>query len=483
MPVRKQNSRRRNVLLLTLLSLLVACGPAEPTLDQTLAAANQALDEGRVDEAIARMEAWEERHPGTLEILDPLAFAYASKGDDVMAAFWFTRIAEVDPSQPEYLKFAAESLRKSGNLRGAADLYRQYLEREAADHAGWATLAAIEEELGNRNAAIEAWIQADRAQPDPIAQVAIGRLFLSAGNLAQAQSRFAAAANGTGPARRDALLGLLETAIRAKRFADAEKLVAEIDREFPGAIDSSRIAAARPQLIEWRRQTDAATAAAEQLVAAPAPAPEPEAAAEPTPAPDEPAVARFPEDKEGMVDAEEERLRTLETPAVAAPAPPPPAVTPAPPPAPTPLELARTARAAGDYPAAIQAYKRHLVGDDRDPEVWLELSDTYLLNGQSSWATATASEAMRRAPGDPRFVLHYFRAAQQTLPRQRLLEEMERAYRVFPDNPEVVLALARAYDELEGNERNAGMLYLRFLDIAPPSHPEYAAVQQALRQL
>ena len=60
-----------------------------------------------------------------------------------------------------------------------------------------------------------------------------------------------------------------------------------------------------------------------------------------------------------------------------------------------------------------------------------------------------------------------------------MINEMEAAYRKFPENPEIILVLARAYAG-EGNRRNAVLLYRRFLELVPASHPTRQAVQDEL---
>ena len=86
---------------------------------------------------------------------------------------------------------------------------------------------------------------------------------------------------------------------------------------------------------------------------------------------------------------------------------------------------------------------------------------------------------MRRDPGNPKFVLQFLRAAQRTMDGDRLIREMEAAYRKFPQEPKVVLVLARAYAD-EGNRRNARILYQKFLELVSPDDPTHAEVQSEL---
>jgi cytochrome c-type biogenesis protein CcmH/NrfG len=79
-------------------------------------------------------------------------------------------------------------------------------------------------------------------------------------------------------------------------------------------------------------------------------------------------------------------------------------------------------------------------------------------------------------------VLQFIRAAQRTMDSERLLREMEQAYRTFPNQPEIILVLARAYRDA-GNLRNASLLYRKFLEVVPADYPARMDVESELRNL
>ena len=116
------------------------------------------------------------------------------------------------------------------------------------------------------------------------------------------------------------------------------------------------------------------------------------------------------------------------------------------------------------------------------PQVWAELSEAYLRTGNDRWAQATASEAMRRDPENPKMVLQFLRAAQQTMDSELVIREMESAYRNFPNQPEIILVLARAYRD-QNNLRNARLLYQKFLELVPADYPSRPQVQPELSSL
>lgn len=495
--------------LLIALGFILGCGKKEPTQQEVLAGANARASAGDHAAAATTLENYLATHPGAFEVVEALAFTYAEANDPAMSAFYFRRAAEIDPSQPEYLLYAARALEQSGDSAGAADSYRKYLTARPGDAGVYRQLAEINLVQGNRSAAIDAYLQANRHEPGGDTQNAIARLYLQGGNQAQAQTWFASAAQGDPVAREAALLGLLEISLRAERYADAEELVLTIDREFPGAIEASPLGQARQQLAAWREAQDDAAAAlaaitdvssspvspslttpagqdednetpsSETVSTAPAPGPSP-AASEPIteqgptgqpPPPDKDQLVAeveaefdqpmelFPDSGQttGSGGAASASSRTGEYQGL--------------------VQQARNLAAVGDHENAIRNFQRALARENSDPEVWRELSESQFQAGQYSRAPASASEAVRRAPDDPGFLLQYLRVAQRTLPQERIVRELEAARSRFPRSGAVALALARAY-ESQGSRGYAGRMYREFLRLAPPDHPDRAEIEQ-----
>jgi thioredoxin-like negative regulator of GroEL len=481
-------------------------------LDEQVAQAESLLDAGQIGSAIRILETCRERAPERVDILESLAFAYAAQDDPVLASLTFIEIAELVPERAEYLLYAAESLLEADDPKGAVDQYQAYLDLRPDDRAVWVTLADLEVRQGQLNKALEALLEGERIEERASQQLKIGELYLRKDNLAQAQAWFARALNGGSEFRDEALLGLLETAVRARRFADAEALLERIEAEFPGRLEQSPLDGVQEQLAAWRERQDAAAEALAALDERGLSSPgaerggEPPADASTTPveSPREEARVAVP-DRDAVVgdeavspvpgDAVEETetaaatgyrpQRELE--AEAGPAAEPTAEGPSRPVAIDPedgdyLARARAARDGGEILEAIRLFKRALIVDDSRAPVWAELSELYLETGNDRWAQATASEAMRREPDNPKMVLQFLRAAQRTMEDSRLIREMESAYRQFPEQPEIILVLARAYADV-GNSRNARLLYRRFLDRVPPDHPARDSAEGELARL
>ncbi|NDV62099.1 tetratricopeptide repeat protein [Puniceicoccales bacterium CK1056] len=472
------------------------CGERERPVEDLVMQAETLMDAGQIESAILILERCQERAPERVDVMEALAFAYAAEGDPMLASMTFASIAEIVPDRPEYYLYAAESLLEAGDSKGAVGQYNRYLTVQPLDRAVWVALADLQISQGAMNEALEALLAAEQVESRAVQRIKIGELYLRRNNLAQAQVWFGRSLESGSDVRDEALLGLLETAVRSKRFADAESLLKQLDAEYPGRLDQSEIDSVRDQLLVWRaRQTAAqeaaaafensrlqtATEEAEALVEDPE---EGEGDATSTPAIEVTTVETVPEGSSLTVSTEalspEPTDPEIEAPVeaveVSVSAISPETMSN------DLLGLARAKRSVGETIEAIRYYKQCLIQNDAQPLVWAELSEVYLESGNDRWAQATASEAMRRDPDNPKLVLQYLRAAQRTMGTERLIQEMESAYRKFPDQPEIMVVLARAYAG-EGVTRNARILYNKFLEQAPLTHPLRPVVEDELSAL
>ncbi len=456
--------------------LFSGCGKKEVPVDELVLQAEALLDEGQIDAAVLILENCQEREPSRVDILEPLASAYSAQNDPYMAAITYKMIADLVPEQSEYLLFSANSLIEAQDMQGAVARYQEFLAVRPDDRAVWIGLAEMLAGVGRMGEALEAYLAAEELESRPQQQVAIGELFLRSQNLAQAQVWFARAVEGGADIRDDALLGLLETAIRSRHFSEAEALLRQIDAEYPGLVNQTPLDSVRDQLAEWKKRRAAAQAALAALEEHEMEISQPEVTQpvveEPEvvttePAPEQPPV------EEPVVEEEPEIVSTV------------PVIEEAPARVDSEDELlvkARNYNREGNLPEAIRHYKQALVKNDNQPEVWAELSNVYLESGSDRWAQATANEALRRDPDNPKLVMQFLRAAQRTMDGRKIIIEMEDAYRRFPEHPGIVLVLARAFAD-QGNTRNAILLFERYLILVPLSDRERPSVEMELERL
>jgi len=446
------------------------CAKKEATIEELILQAEDLQNVGQFDGAIVLLEKGLEREPNRVDLLEELAFAYSANKDPMLAAMSFMRIAELVPDQPEYLIYAANSMTEAGDAVGAVGVYEQYLTENPSDRPVWLILAEMQKQRGNLSDSLEAFLAAEKVQGSSEQEISIAKLFLQANNLVQAQSWFARALDGDSDFRDDSLLGLLETAFRSKRFAEADALMKQLDAEYPGIVDQSALQPVRGMLVEWSRRRELAKEALAEMDARNAQ--ELQEAIE-SAQPEEPPV----EDQPPVEEPPEETTVAIEAPVELVEEMPVAVVNPT-----SHIALARQKRDEGKIDEAIGHFKTALIENDNQPSVWGELSRLYLRSGNNRWAQATASEAMRREPNNPAFVLLHLSAAIQTMDVNRFIREMEDAFKKFPEDPELLLFIGQASVD-QGNTRNARILFQKFLQFAPLDHPQRSTVEMELIDL
>ncbi|WP_309400518.1 tetratricopeptide repeat protein [Cerasicoccus maritimus] len=293
-------------LLLAIL-FLSACGgkdgkPDEASIQKAIAAANNLVYDNQTALAIQRLEDLEKQSPGNPQVIEALAFAYAKQPDPMMAALYFDQAFQLNPSNGDLALYAAQSHQQSGNAKGAAEAYNKYLEIRPEDAAAWKALGQVEFEQKHSQAALNAYLEAfrqSRQTPTHEEAALIGHLYHSVNNRAQATKWYMQALRpGGAPADRlNAQLGLFEIALREKQWSRAVELMDQIEKEFPGELESGPYKSARLELTKWRTAQNAL-----QGTIGEAPVPEP------TPEPTPPTPVAAVEEAAPVAMTEEELL-------------------------------------------------------------------------------------------------------------------------------------------------------------------------------
>ncbi|MGK0176460.1 MAG: tetratricopeptide (TPR) repeat protein [Lentimonas sp.] len=389
-------------------------------------------------------------------------------------------------------------------------------------------------------------IKLTNGKPSAEIALAIGTLFKQLNNLPMAGRWLVIAANGDDSNALPALFGILEIHIRSKSWEAAEKSIALLDKKFPGAVDASEWGPARGELKKWRAAQSQMQAQLEKLAQAEAtkqnetlnkpvvsstdtpprtsgkaqaftdmanaealantPASETESAATPETSitqteSTEPVIVFNPniiiQPAEPDTDLDNETVEQSDPQILVdyAPVDQSNENTPEPLPEPdasladtTPLSLeeliahAEEATSKRDYEDAIRFYWDALGRTNNRADIWNALSKVYLINGQAKNAATTALEATRLATENIQYVLDYLRVVQRVKRPADFIKELEIAYDRFPRSPEITLSLARGYRRVGGNDYAAGILYRRFIQLAP-NHPLRSEAEAALASI
>jgi len=477
------------MFLSTAYFLQISCSQREPTIEESISLANHNLETGNTDQAINIFEDLNDNHPGMAIILEPLAFAYAEKGDNILAAFYFTKLGEVDSAQKHYFIYAAKSFIKGGDLRGSANAYRRYLKEFPHDQAVWKSLGKTYEELKDSNNAIESYLQSYQLKPDGGTATYLGRLFHGMGNLIQAKNWYRTGLDLLFDDAEEPLLGLMKIALEQKDYSLAEEWLEKIDDEYPNLLDTSPLSSAREELRIWReRQAKLEKSLVEQnrlteeireqslvfeqdinedsslshSIDSHTSIDENEESDEPTEVVSDAITKELPE---SVITSPPVSVDNTQEVAQISATPPPPTSR-------SLLLEARGFKVSGDYKSAIVKYRQSLALNDREASTWNELSETLKLDGQLRYAEATSLEAMRRDTLNITYTQQLLNILSQDENLFRYFRELKNAKERFPSSPEITLSLARGYNNIVNNTHNAIISYEEFLQMAP-DHPQW----------
>ena len=249
-----------NTALLSSLILLVACDSPEEKKASQIVQARSYSEGGAPSEALEILEKLAEQYPNDEEILGSIGLVYTTNGDFKTAAFFLEQAYLQAPNDNERLYLAYQGL-EAANLP-AGELLEK-IANQATDRMTpelWVRLGEIRENKNKLQPALEAYLKgADPETTKPSSELAasIGDLFVKIGNLSQAEIWLQIAASEEGPNALTALFGLLEINLRQQDWIKAENIIAQLDKQFPGAIDASEWEETRQQIVSWREAQNA----------------------------------------------------------------------------------------------------------------------------------------------------------------------------------------------------------------------------------
>jgi len=207
--------------------------------------------------AIAILEPLSAQYPNDGEILRLMGDAYVAQGDQTMGAFFLGEAYKQSPEDIELLYQAYRAQEAANDHASALNLLDSLSEMDPASmtDALWIRLGELRAEAGRNEPALQAYLKGvnpDKTEPSPKTSAAIGELFINLNNLPLAERWFKLAADSNDPNALTALFGLLEINLRNKNWTAAEANIAQLDAQFPGALDASEWSQARGELKRWR---------------------------------------------------------------------------------------------------------------------------------------------------------------------------------------------------------------------------------------
>ena len=256
------NANFKSVFLITLITISVWLAGCKSPEEKKAAQIKDALslsEKGSNAEALKMLEELATQYPDDIVILKSIGLIYKADGDAGMASLFLEQAYLQSPDDTELLFQTYQSL--DAAKQPASHLLEKLAERapEAMTPELWTRLGQARQAANQVQPALDAFLKGvdpDKAKPAPESAAAIGQLFVKVGNLPQAESWLKMAADSDDPNALTALFDLLEINLRQNNWADAEATIAQLDTQFPGAVEASQWQQARQELVRWRESQE-----------------------------------------------------------------------------------------------------------------------------------------------------------------------------------------------------------------------------------
>lgn len=499
-----------------LLLFFASCSSPEEKLANGLAEATVLLTENppQVEKAFAILEELNQSFPDNPEVIEKLAFAHSQNNDPTTAAFFYEEAARLDPERADLFLFAATIYEKNQEYASAIPLYEEYLDIMPNDLVSRQKLAELYAQTNALESSLKNWLEYfDRVGDDYTGMDAYqtGQLFQKLGNIPQAQNWYKRALEKDDSAAQPSLEGLLQISLEEKNWDNVKTIIGHVKQYYPqfsqgevfkkGQSAWQSVEDLKKEMKKQESLPKQIAAAAETVVSEPPSAPvtnTPVVTPKPKPAKPEPkqqetvlvdsssnvetqptaVVTQKPYtnlDESGEIlpiatedpTAETEPLGEIVE------------ISDEPPVTVEEVSPAQQALATRDYQQAITLYWKEIGQGKTSAQNWYGLAQSYELVGQMQQAEIALLESTRQAPEDVFYALEYLRVVYQTRTLREAFSSIERVLTRFPDHPDVLLSVARAYETIGNNPREANYYYNRFLKVAP-DHAEAAKVKEKL---
>jgi tetratricopeptide (TPR) repeat protein len=430
------------------LCLLVACqrGENEPDdPEKNVLEAKKHMGENRLKEAIELLEKCINTCDNTSEVTELLATAYLRKGDGELAAHYFEWTASLSELKYYcYLK-AAEIYENLKDFGRAVLCYRFYLEALPEDEEIQVRYGNALARDGQKKKALG--ILVSHEKDDAAVHNQIAELFFSLGNYTQARNWYLSALRCERN-NRVALDGLWTIGLL---FRDWEMLwevgttLRDLGVKFMDGISLAHLM----EILKARQRALAALRAAD-----------------------------FHFDKVVLPMFSSEQMASEPSPAAKGISPPPQAAK---------SEKmndwraeVRKAMGRGDFEGAVAALWKTLGADGKNVDAWIDLTDCLLKINKYDIAEMAIQEAIKFSPKRVDLHLTYLDIILRTHSSADYIRILREEKRKFPADAEMRLLWARAQEIYREDAAGAKRSYEKFLQLAPPGHPEISKIRHLL---
>ncbi|OHE70950.1 MAG: hypothetical protein A2007_03925 [Verrucomicrobia bacterium GWC2_42_7] len=464
-------------------------------IDQEVDNASQLIAQDHVNQALELLEELSLEYPNRPEILIALAFAYSTHKDFSLAASTFERISKLDGSYQENALYAARAYQEDNNLMAAVENYCYYLKFFPDDFDTWRSVAESEALLKHHQKALEAYFFIlPKGKLSGLDYAKMGNLFFEVNNVAQAEFWYAKAAE-LSDGKEQGKLGLVQIACQRKEWPVVEKLLAELDSVEGDRIDKIALVGVRRELNQWKAQKAEEVRLEKerkeleekdlQLQAQLKKEGEEKALLQKKLEEERVAKQKLEQELIAKKQAEDERIAREKEEAEKLKEKAEQAVL-----------LAKQSEEKLKTVKLRQLFDQQLYADAEKlanelasssstlpADLWFLLAQIHFNTNAFDKAHFDIQQAMHADDQNVQYAFFCLKLLQKTEKPEQLTQKLKETKEKFPQNPEITLATARAYEKIKQDKEQAVALYKEFLKLAPLDHKKRPEVEQKVQLL
>jgi DNA-binding SARP family transcriptional activator len=183
------------------------------------------IDRGEAKDALSLLEGLNQEYPEDSTLLEVLSHFYFKSANYPMAAFYFDKLYQVDPSHTPSLLLAAQSYAHMANYPAAINNYKLYLQHHPEDATIWKNLGLLCCHNDDIKGATKAYLKAFSAQYSSLSgedHLQVAQWFLELENRKRAREFFSYALKEK-EVRERALLQLIDLDLKENKFSNAKQ--------------------------------------------------------------------------------------------------------------------------------------------------------------------------------------------------------------------------------------------------------------------
>lgn len=461
------------------LILLSGCSNKEEQITKIERNAEDALFDGKLDEAIELLSKGIKKHKNSAKLHRAYGQALADNAKYAEAAEAIEKSILLEPENANLWVNVGEYSALAGNTPKAIEALDKYVKVNNDDFLAWKTLATLKSEVRDNQGAIDAALTWNKLRPSAKPALMLGDLFLASDNKAQARSWYAQAAAYVDESQaQEGLANLIQLEADTKQYLQAESRLKEYETRYGANSSNPRIESANELIDRWRDAQAELAKAGEELqsqrkeleakkIAQEKAAEEKRKKEEAEKAAQE--LAEAESQKQAEIDKQYTINQKAPTPLFEEVKPTVAGETET-----VPDSQTTTATAPIEAQPDLETSLWNKLGENnKDPDSWFALAKIF--SDRSDWFQAENCilEARRFDPLSEPIASEYLKIISHTQPKTYVINEAMKLAQLFPRNADIALTIAKQLRASNASPFRVTSAYRTFLQIASPRHEGY----------